>query len=260
MAETNNASRAVVHEALQMVQQRYGDNSNVPDRHAVVRWLPYHNLSHSLAVSRRTARMGEALDLTAEELATAAMAAAAHDIVQEGGRGVMERASADWLERAMRARRFDTAAVAAARLAVLGTEPLIVEGVITGQMVSHLDFPSKGAERVAHAVAAADMGGLYLPSGPLESRSVYREERVLQSDYLPSLDGLEAFLIATTGLAEQFRFSHPAGEQAFGAFRGPVTDYHNFLLMQIQAGNVAGWDNLRWQDMYFRDSLKARPV
>ncbi len=151
-------------------------------------------------------------------------------------------------------------------MAILGTEPIFTKDRITGQRVSQLEYPSRSAENIAQAVANADMGGLYLPNGPLMSHAIYQELYVLKHPEVklecgadaPDLRGLRAFQVGMVALTHNFQFTHPAAEKLFGGQRQAVTEYHEYVLRQIETGELTDWQELRWQDMDFRDRLKQQ--
>ncbi len=91
-------SRRLITDALKTVDEHYGASPYYAGTGLAPgqQWLPYHNYHHSHGTYKRTLQMGQTMELSPLEIAIATVAAAAHDIVQKGGRGVMERASADW--------------------------------------------------------------------------------------------------------------------------------------------------------------------
>jgi hypothetical protein len=246
----------IVGEALQEVDHNYGDEMFEPSHAVGKRYLAYHNLVHSREVFERSQIAGEALGLSPEDLAIAGIAASAHDVIQEGGRGTMERDSAEWLVSRMHRDGFSGNATAAARLAILGTEPLLDEdNMITGQKVTELEFSSKRAEDIAHAVAIADLGGLYQPRGPLDSLAYFQELQWQKGDYQLQLKDFEAYQAGQVALTETFRYSQPIGDFLFGEYRNQVIDYHKHLLIQAEVGNIASWHLLRDQAEQFSTEL-----
>lgn len=241
----------IVHEALQTVMERYGDDAYPGQQVPSERWLDYHNLGHSVDVYNRATAMAEQLGISRVERAVAGMAAAAHDVIQEGGRGVMEAASADWLAGRMERAGFSKTLVVAGRLAIVGTEPLFDGKNLVGQQVSQLEFPSDTANLLAQSVACADMGGMYMPTGPQMSRRLYKEiSGPIQTDTFP-VTGLLAFEASQLRLLENFTFSHPAGEELFGRLRPDVVEHERSIVQALQTGSIATWAELHAADAAF---------
>ena len=226
----------------------YDDTHMIPD----VRMLAYHNAQHTLRVIRNSQRLAQAMECDQELTALAMLAAAAHDIVQEGARGEMERASADWLSTRMTAEGFDPEDIAACTAAVLGTTPLLdQDGLMTGQQVNQMEFADPRPRIVAQIVASADMGDLYRPYGPLLGRDLYREEHggltddpQLDADFLESQD-------RQLQLLQNYRYPIAEAEELFGKDRHRLVEYQQQISRMIRTGQITSWRQLIDADMAF---------
>lgn len=242
-------TEAVSANALDIVEARYG--SGYPHYHGGENGgLAYHNRHHSRAVQRGTEQMAEALGLNAAERAIGRVAAAAHDIVQLKPRGVMERGSAEWLEAQLQG-RLPAGLVQIGVLAILGTEPVLTDGKLTGQMASELIYPNRSAERVALSVACADLGELHSAQGPLLGHELYKEIQGVAPAAEPDMEKLTGFQRGQLWLAQYHQYPHPVGEQAFGRLRGAVVNHTAEVLADLEAGTLDSWLELIRRDEVF---------
>lgn len=217
--------------------------------------LAYHNGHHTRSVQAGALRFCQDTGCAPSEVKTAAVAANEHDSVQLKPRGVMERESAQRLAQGMARRRLPPPAIAAATLAILGTEPIMHGSQLTGQMVSRLRFPSKAAERVALAVACGDFSELYAPIGPYLAHRLWQEIKVGSPHQSPPMEDLAAFQKTQLALADNYRYPHPRGEGLFGGLRTKVVAYHARILKQLQQGTLERFDQLLEQDLAFAKTV-----
>jgi len=242
----------ISNEALAIVEAEFG--SGYPFANAEPKQgLPYHNRRHSVAVRDGAGRMAAALGLSQAGVAISRTSGSIHDLVQLKDRGVMERESAEWMAATLEARGiFPSWAAEVGSLACEGTEPILEDGVVVGQMVSHQEYPSKEAEEVAMSVASADLGELYAPHGPLTSRDYFLELTKTPAGVTPPVDErLIGFQQKQVQLTQDFRYPHPMGEYLFGGLRGEVVNYNTQVLGQLQRGEIETWDDLLAQDYAF---------
>lgn len=214
--------------------------------------LAFHNEAHPQFVAKATNRMTGHLELSQLAQMTGEVVAFAHDIVQLKPRGVMECESADWLEEKLR-RRFPKPGITAGRLAILGTEPIIENGKIVGQMASRLEYPSREAELVSLSVACADLGGeLFRPLGPFRGHMCYKElQGVHDPDKAPSLEAFAAYQTSQIELVTDYRFPHSAGEVVLGGLRSEVIHHHEQIAAKLQAGTIDSWEQILAEDIMF---------
>lgn len=164
-------------EAVMLVTSKYGDGYDDTGMSPDVRMLPYHNMQHTLRVIKNTQHLANVLRCDQSVTALAMLAAAAHDIVQEGAWGEMEASSAEWLSSRMEAERFESDDIAVCVAAILATIPIFdQDGAMVDQYVNQMTFPDQRSRLVTQIVASADMGDLYQSYSPLLSRDLYKEE------------------------------------------------------------------------------------
>jgi len=242
---------------LAEVTDRYGDG--YPDSKLVpsVADLPYHNMHHTMHVRSRTREMVRELGMSPYDGELAVLTASAHDIVHGGTRGVVERRSAEWLIAKMRSADLPEGDITACELGVLGTEPIITDGAMTGQKVTELDFPDERAELIAKAVACADMAELYAPHGPRLSRDLYKEQQGVASTEEPSMDGIVDFQCAQVELARSYRYPHQVGEKLFAGQRNRVVAYHEAVLESLVVHPALPWQALLALDQEFERRMRA---
>ena len=243
-------------EALSLVTSRYGTGNSTEAPTPEIADLPYHNMEHTISVRRNSLRMAQALGLNRLDTAIVELAASAHDIVQKKERGVMEQESAEWLEEKMKNVGFSDDDITAASLAILGTEPIVSQdGMIMGQKVDLIQFPSGRALEIAMCVACGDMAHLYQPYNALLSRELYKEIQGVCSDDTPSIEGLLQFQRVQLDLLRNYQFPHPMGEQLFGNFRKESIEYQAWITQQLSLGMITSWDQLLQQDAAFNEAL-----
>jgi hypothetical protein len=213
--------------------------------------LAFHAGYHTMAVPRDAFRLGQIMDFSVAELATACAAGYAHDIVQLKARGVMEQESADWLVDQMRRRELPQVMIEAGALAILGTEPIIKNGVVTGQMATELDYPSRSAERVAKSVACGDFGDMYRPMGPYLSHKFWQEIKGASPHEEPPLEDFENFVRGQIALREAYRFPLRQANRVLATHRSEVMKYYAQLLKQLEHGDITSWRQVERQDLAF---------
>lgn len=245
------ATEAIAAEALTIVEDTYGSGYPLY-RGGENGGLAYHNRHHSEALQADTGRMCDALGLTRTERAIGRLAGAAHDIVQLKPRGVMEQESAEWLEAEMHRRGvFPKDVIRVGTLAILGTEPTFENGHLTGQVATQLRYPSRSAELIAKSVAAADLGELYSPAGPLLGHELFKEIQGVTPGDEPDMAQLIDFQREQVQLTERFRYPLPEAEAVFGKLRGEVVAYATEILDDLEQGNITSWDELIARDEAF---------
>lgn len=213
--------------------------------------LPFHGGYHTLAVPRYSLKVAGALGLSVAERTTARTAGFAHDIVQLKARGVMERESADWLKEQMRTHGLPEVMAEAGALAVLGTEPVIEDGVLVGQMATELDYPSESAERVAKSVACGDFGDVFGPMGPYLTHKWWQEIKGVEPDEEPPLEGFEDYARGQQVMREAYRFPLRQANRVLATHRKQVMKYGEQIVRQMERGDITSWRQLEEQDLDF---------
>lgn len=208
-------------------------------------WL-YHNGYHARSVGRGALRVARAVGLSPDSARIGEIAGYAHDIYQGKGH---EGQSAEWLEDQLRGNGLSKPVARMAGLAIRGTEPLFAGGSIVGQMATRQQYPSYEAERIALAVASADLGTLYAPQGPMLAHDLYRE---IHSEQNPAIDArLLAFQEGQMKLLDGYSYPLPQAERLFATHRPQVMRYSEQVLSQLGRGDIENWQQLRTQDEAF---------
>jgi hypothetical protein len=251
----SNASSAIKSEAYTVIKERYG--SGASDASTNVPTLPYHNLEHTLDVVRATALLAAEIGLSDVQKEVADLAASAHDVWHEPGEE-NELLSAGWLIDHMIEAGYRKRYMWMGALAILGTEPVVENGRLTGQLVERYDEFSGSLREVAQCVASADLAGLYAASGPLASHRLYQEMQGLYINEEPSLDGLVDFQAQQVILASTYRYPHIAAEHVFAGNRPGIVHYHEQVLGQLERGELTSWQELIAQDTELMNDTQSR--
>lgn len=248
----------LIYSLLQTVSEDYGDGMNPQDQQPNKRWLEYHNLLHSVEVYETFLALAERAGLSRMATAVGAVAAAGHDIIQEGTRGDMEYQSGVLVGQELANLGFSKYWQVVAHLAVIGTEPTYQDGVMAGQKVTKQQYPSPESEQIARLVATADMASVYGPRGPLHSHQLYLETYagpvgvvVPQTD----MPALHEFQHNTLDLVKNYQYPHLLGVKLSEIRRNDVVAYHKLVLEQIGSGEITDWKQLLIKDRLFADCL-----
>jgi len=213
-----------------------------------------HNGLHGREVGVASERMGTELGLRSPYLLLARATGEAHDaILTDGGgvklqRGEMEDQTAIFFGKLLRAQGVDEELVAAGELGVLGTKNVLSdEGLLIGQVVSTMNFPSKSAEDMAMSVACADMAGAYSRRGPLNCLEYYKELRGIQAHEAAAFESgeLAGHYRYEQRFLEAYAFPHPVGETLFGKDRARLNDFYQQTADALQAGAIESWAQLQ---------------
>ncbi len=183
------------------------------------------------------------------------MIAAAHDVVHDGGEDD-ETKSADWLVEHMKTAGFTDEDFEIARLAILGTTPILgSNGLLRSQQFALTGFPSIRSGEIALCVAAADMEALFAPYGPLVAHDLLRERLgVAGYELPPSLEGVAEFQKQQLELLKTYQPLYPRLEEHLGNRRKEIYMYHKHLLDDVESGAVTSWQQMYALDQAFCDS------
>jgi hypothetical protein len=252
------AAAIIGQRALAAIDTQYG--SGMPLWVPGIQPLPYHNGFHGRQVGEDSARIVEQMGLGAVCVALAETAGRAHDLSSHLGRGTDEAKSAEWLVQQMTYEGMhDTSLQTMGKLGIIGTEPAFNDkGAVIGQKVDQLEFPSKDAELFARAIACGDFGNLYRPAGPLLGHLYFQELNPDAEDF--PADKLVNFQRNQLVLLNNHKFAHPLGEAMLTTHRGPVTDYSEAILGQLERGELTSWQQVIDQDAAFMRSAANTPA
>ncbi|MGD8373363.1 MAG: HD domain-containing protein [Candidatus Woesebacteria bacterium] len=236
---------------IRYVDHRYG--SGYPHfRKGVEKIAYYHNGFHTRLVGDTSTKLAKVLGLNRAEVRASRLAGLAHDVCQSfpANRGHDEQTSAEWLKN-----RIDTAKSIPSVFgevcahAIVCTEPLFDKnGNLIGQRVNYIDHPSESAKKVAECVACGDFSDLFMPTSPLSSHMLCREQN---SGKAPSIDKVLKFQQAQVALVYNFEFALPEANALVATHRPQVTRYTEDTLREIENGNITSWEQLIERDLAF---------
>lgn len=210
----------------------------------------YHNGNHGSYVGNGTERGCEAAGLSPDIRMVGRYGGLEHDEIQGPGH---EARSAALVEETLRREGMPKWAAEMASLAIAGTEVVIEHGVITAQKASQQEYPSPEAEKMALAMADADMGVLYSPWGPLYMHDYYRET---VGEAEPEMgEHFYGFKTGQIRMLDKYKYPSPHGEKIFATHRTDVMTYHLKLQGRVQSGEISTWTQLRASDLVFAQSL-----
>lgn len=238
-------------DALAIATRRYG--SGFPEfSGGVIRKLGFNNARHDRMVGNDAARLARYVGLQSAEQELARITGYAHDVVQLKGRGTDERESAAWIKKQLEVNNHLPAIAAdMASKAIIATEPIFRDGIVTGQKVDHIEFASEREALFAHCVVSADLSELYSPMGPYLSHSLYTQLLGYEPGEEPPLDGLMHFQEKQIILLEGYHYPLKSAEVLFGKYRQDVIGYHAWLIEELVRGNVTTWQQLLALDLDF---------
>lgn len=221
--------------------------------------LAYHNGNHARNVELASDQMLHALGMDNVARAIGRAAGRSHDLVQLHGRGEDEHRSAQKLVEIMDTYRcFTPAMKEIGRLSIVGTEPLFDDQFrLVGQKATELTYPSKEAELIAKSVACADLGSLYQPQGPLMSHLLYREIKGMPPTEAIDMQDMTTFQRNQIALQNNYEYPLAEANNVLATHRGPVTEYAEHVLEQLEQGDLESWNDLITQDTAFMQSLTA---
>lgn len=246
--------RRVGGRALEISEANYC--SGFPDfRGGSIKKLAYHNARHNRSVGDGAVLLGERLGLSVSEQELARTAGYAHDLVQLKGRGNDERESAEWVERQLREGGIDPAAAKLAGLAILGTLPLFenndYNGRVIGQTANSMEFTSKRDELFVKSVAAADLGELYTPMGPLNGHLLYAQRHDAMPEEAPDMQGLADFQENQLKFLTHYHYPLVEANEVLATHRSQVIRYAEHLLERLKDGSITTWDEVMAMDKAF---------
>jgi hypothetical protein len=149
---------------------------------------------------------------------------------------------------------FNGTAYEYSRLALLGTF-VNKAGHILVQQATQQSYPSKLAERIAHAVAAADLGRMFSPDGPLIGHTYHQEKTTGASGIPPRIETVLAFQ-ESQSLLLHGNYHYPSDEltQAFTTHRDQVCRYNEKLIKDLESERIENWNELLQRDRDFMRS------
>lgn len=246
--------RLVGSHALEISEVNYC--SGFPEfRGGAIKSLVYHNARHNRTVGDGAVRLGERLGLTPSELELARTAGYAHDLVQLKGRGNDERESAEWVEKQLRDGGIEPAAAKLAGLAIIGTLPLFenndYNGRVIGQTANQMEFDSRRDEIFVKSVAAADLGELYTPMGPLNGHLLYAQRQNAMPEDTPDMAELTAFQETQVKFLNHYYYPLAEANEVLATHRPQVIRYAEYVLERLKDGSLTAWDEVMAMDKAF---------
>lgn len=236
-------------EALNYVDDHYGQHPE--DNQAT---LSYHNGLHTRNVMIDFLALADITGLDTASRAIGVAAASSHDLIQGTGRGSDEAKSADWFsENLGKARIFSPFQIEAGRLAILGTEPIFENGLLTGQMAEQIDYPTLLHEKIAKILASADLGRLYTLDGPYMSHMLFKE--INGSQEPEDLTGLLKFLKVQMPLLQNYVHPLKEAHKFFSSHQSQVIAYAGSLIQDIELGRLETWQQVVDSDKDFSISF-----
>ncbi len=245
----------VAEAAYEIVDATYSATGNARVDALAELYLPYHNGAHARSVADTVWILKDVVGLTPVEYGVAAASAAAHDVIYEIDLidGTNERLSAEWIMQEMARYPEDITHVQRniAALAILGTQ-YVKDGFMMQQNAVVQSYPTKRAELVAHVVAAADLGKLYAPDGPLAAHRYYEETVVGASGKTPSLEGFLDYQRGQISFLDGgYRYPTKEIEWALSEQKPAVMAYSLSLLADLEQGRVDTWQGVIDRDIAF---------
>lgn len=246
--------RRVGEHALEISEAHYC--SGFPEfRGGSVKKLAYHNARHNRSVGDGAFLLGEQLGLSPSERELARTAGYAHDLVQLKGRGNDERESAEWVEKQLRDGGIEPAAAKLAGLAILGTLPIFenndYNGRVIGQTANSMEFASKRDELFVKSVAAADLGELYTPMGPLNGHLLYAQRHNAAPGAAPDMAELVAFQENQAKFLNHYQYPLAEANEVLATHRPQVIRYAEHVLERLKDGTITTWDEVMALDKAF---------
>ena len=224
--------------AKQTVLDNYG--YGLPRHEPIAGVLPYHGLKHTNNTAEDWNRLAEAANMTPAERRLGQTMAAAHDVKQNGERGEIERASAQWLVDQLEEAQFGEPETTVARVGLEVTEPIMAaDGNFTGIQKAHtFEYAFPVLAKIATGLSTADMGRLHAPSSQVGACLLHEEVRGRD------LSSMTTFQEKQVALIETYQYPHPLGEQVFGNLRGFVAQNAQQVYRRLEAGAYDDWNHL----------------
>lgn len=246
--------RRIGGQALEISEASYC--SGFPEfRGGSIKKLSYHNARHNRSVGDGALLLGERLGLSPSEQELARTAGYAHDLVQLKGRGNDERESAEWVEKQLRESGIEPAAAKLAGLAILGTLPVFenndYNGRVIDQTASVMEFDSKRDELFVKSVAAADLGELYTPMGPMNAHLLYAQRQNASPEEAPDMAEFAAFQETQVKFLNHYHYPLAEANEVLATHRPQVIRYAEHVLERLKDGSIATWDEVMAMDRAF---------
>jgi len=215
---------------------------------------PFHSLVHSMNVGSFSRFIAQQLDLSPYMVALTEAVGRTHDVIRRGTIGQDEGESAQWFAHYAQHYGIDPDDIAIGSSAILGTIPKVDPEtfMLVGQHVDEIDFSEmprpEEAELVARIVATADLGELFLPTGPLMSHMLLFE--IVKRK--PTLEEIVKF--QRTQVEMLYAYQHPLGEQTpvfLLCHKNDVIRYSEQQLARLENGEITTWEEVVTQACRF---------
>jgi len=241
--------------ALREVDRKYGRGAESAQKGE--HELKFHNGTHSRMVGRVAAKLCEKVGFSPLHQLLGRTVGYAHDIIQLEGAGTNEARSATWLSENLE--HFPRTMKAMANKAIIGTTPVLENGILVRQRAVDLEYSSLLEEQFAKSVACADLSELYSPVGPYVAHQLHHEFNPNATDE-ELFEKVAAFQRLQCELLENYRYPLKEGEELFGQHRAEVLGYAEWLAHALETGTVTTWDELLEHDRKFCAALRAGKI
>jgi hypothetical protein len=248
-------AQRIAREALRTVDATYSFSGNHRDDARAELYMPYHNGIHTRKVCQDIRLLRDVVGLTDTEYAIAVMAGASHDVMREldDAPGMSEQDSAQWLLKQMDRYQdiFTPYQKKMGSLAVLATTCRWEKGRMS-QLATEQEYATNSAQLVSHVVAAADLGRIYAPDGPLMAHKLHQEMTTGASGLAPNIETLLPFQRGQVNFLEDgYRYPNQEITRVLSERKGEVCAYVGSLVTALEAGNIESWDELLARDVAF---------
>lgn len=236
---------SISEQAIKDMDMSFGRGALEAERPLLGEGLPYHNGHHARFVGAAAFKMARAVGFSHSEAKIAQLAGHAHDVVQGKDHEV---GSAAWLEDKLRQnKKFPKVVAEMASLAIVGTTPVMESGRVVGQLATSQDYSSQDAEKIALAVACADLGDIYMPQGPLLAHELYRE--ITKGEAID--DALVRFQRNQLMFLDRHAYPLQEANSLLATHKSEVIQHQQQLLERLEQGDVEDWQQVIQHDRSF---------
>jgi hypothetical protein len=180
-----------------------------------------------------------------------------HDIRQLLGLGRNEAESVQWLEQELaKDNHVNPQLREGLALAILGTEPILKNGVVVGQKATQLQYPAKQAEQLGLSLASGDLGELFAPLGSYLAHQLFREQQNMRPPAQLSMKELVRFQERQIVMLESYRFPLPLAEKLLTKHKGKVITHSKAVLDRVRSGELESWEQVIEFDLAFARRLR----
>lgn len=219
-------------EAMEQIEHRYGDTGETP--------LAYHNQHHTKRVRELCVSAAQVIGLNQIETHLLDFAAASHDLYQLTSDN--EGLSAEWAKNKLVSAGVAPVLQNFVELSIIGTTCDFENGTIK-QRVNRQEYPNKRCESFSQALAAADVGVIFMPEGPLWSHRLLSEQnpQPTQEEMIRFQNGQIDFLL-------NYTFPTRELEKLYATNKAAVMRHVTSLLAGLENGSITSIGELVRRD------------